>query len=98
MLISMYHADEERKALLRQDQERRAIEDDRRRRASIWRGQPVVDGLSGSEALLAAAAADNPFRRVSPVEEALGGNRDVVTIRPHSSVPAEWFPEDEAAS
>jgi hypothetical protein len=96
-LMDEYRADQLRKQAVLKVQEQAAIEADQLRRAQIYRGVPVVEGLSGTEALLAAAAADNPHRRISPVEEALGGNRDLVTIRPHSSAPDEWFTEGEAS-
>ena len=47
------------------------------RAAQVWRGLPVDQmpaGVTATEVMLQAAAADMPKRRVSPVEEALGGS------------------------
>jgi hypothetical protein len=96
MLIAEHASNEAKKALLRQDAERRAVEEDRERGRQLYRGIPVTEGLTGTEALLAAAAADNPHRRISPVEEALGGTRDLVTIRRHPSASDDWFSADDS--
>jgi hypothetical protein len=55
--------------------EARAVEQDRLRRASIWRGLPAVDlpvGVSASSAMLQAAKDSEP-KRMSPLQEALSG-------------------------
>jgi hypothetical protein len=79
MLIAEQAADEARKALLRQDAERRAVEVDRLRRAQIWRGIPadmIPEGLSPATAMLAAAHDERP-RRMSVLQEALSNSGEL---------------------
>jgi hypothetical protein len=73
MLLAEHHANEARKALLRQDAERRAVEADQLQRASIWKGLPAEQlpvGVSASAAMLQAVHHSQPKRR-TPLEEAL---------------------------
>ena len=78
-LLDEQRADQLRRARLQAAQEQQAIADDELRRAGLYKGLPLVDGLSGTEALLAGAVADRPRRR-SMVEEALGG--ETLTYHP----------------
>jgi hypothetical protein len=74
-LLDEQRANELRVRALRAEQERQAVEQDRVRRASIWRGLPAVDlpyGVSASSAMLQAARDAQPRRR-APLEEQLDG-------------------------
>jgi hypothetical protein len=72
--------DEQREAEARKraklaENERRAIEDDRVRRAQIWGGLPAVDlpvGVSAASAMIAADHDAQP-KRTTPLQEALAG-------------------------
>jgi hypothetical protein len=73
--------------------EQRAVEADRLRRASIWRGLPAVDlpvGVSASDAMLSAARAERP-KRTSVLQDALAGGETVM----HILEPQSAFLEDE---
>jgi hypothetical protein len=72
LLLEEHRQSEARKQAKREAAERAAIEADQRRFAQLYRGVPVAEGLTGTEALLAAAAADSPRRR-NPVAAALDG-------------------------
>jgi hypothetical protein len=86
MLIAGYHAEEERKALLRQDAERRAVEQDKARRAQLYKGIPwyeIPPGVSPALAM-AQAAKDAEPRRVTPTQEwldQLGGGAAVHSVQ-----------------
>jgi hypothetical protein len=83
--------DEQREAEARKraklaENERRAIEDDRLRRAQIWRGVPVEAlpvGVSAGDAMAAAARESLP-KRQSQLEEALSGESMVYHRLPTS--------------
>jgi hypothetical protein len=91
-LLDEQRADELRVRALRAQRERQAVEQDRVRRAQIWRGIPAIDlpvGVSASTAMLAADHDTQP-RRTSVLQEALAGK----SLTFHSY---QTSPEDESA-
>jgi hypothetical protein len=79
-LIAEHNANEARAREKRAAAERQAIEADRVRRASIWRGLPAIDlpvGVSASSAMLQAAKDAQP-RRESVLQHALGNSGELV--------------------
>jgi hypothetical protein len=90
-LIAEQREDEDRRREALERQERQAVEQDRVRRASIWRGLPAVDlpvGVNAATAMLAAAHDTRP-RRTTPLQEALSGE----SLTYHSY---QTTPEDES--
>ena len=76
ILLHEKRASELRAAKHRQLGEQEAVEQDRVKFASIWKGLAADDlpaGVSAGDAMLAAARQGRP-RRQSPVEAALGGS------------------------
>jgi hypothetical protein len=74
-LITEKHQDEARRREAAAAAERQAVEQDRVRRAQIWRGIPAIDlpvGVSASSAMLQAAKDSEP-KRMTPLQEALSG-------------------------
>jgi hypothetical protein len=91
LLAERSEAEARRRAKLAEN-EQRAVEADRLRRASIWRGLPADHlpvGVTASDAMVAAIRDAQP-KRTSPLQEVLAGESLVY----HSYGPS---PEDESA-
>ena len=75
-LIAERAADEVRRREVAARLEREAIARDEERKANVWAGLPkdrIPVGMTATEAMLQAAAADRPMRRKSMLEESLDG-------------------------
>ena len=82
MLISEYRADEDRRAQVGAESDRRAVETDRQFRARLGRGVPIPEGMTYAEAVLSAELDAQSYRprRTSLVEDLL--SNDGITFHP----------------
>jgi hypothetical protein len=88
MLLHEQRASELRAVQLRQLAEAEAVEDDKRRRALIWKGVSATalpEGVSASSVMLQAAKDSEP-RRTTPLEHALSNSGGMTY---HAYGPAE---------